>query len=279
LSCVDKRGKGCLDLVASKDGQYWVTDLRDVNLEGTQDWITLEFPKPEGTTEAKILIEAKESGLISLALKEGIELLDGSSIQELSGLLELSGVLGFLEKTLYVDGLEKVGLHIQIWDGKGWETQYSYVFGNARWSEILIPIDVSDMSGDKLKVRLHSAVGGSYLIDSVAVDYSTDGAVGVTEAEMLSAVRDTGESEFGNLVENDRLYTTEERGDAVRLTYKDVPATDNVRAYVVAAGGYFIPDMSSNKLNNVDLLISLRVTLDETFIDEYLLPRFLQAQR
>ena len=260
-SCTDKRGQDCLDIVSSPDENYWITDLADVNLNDLHEEITLEFAKPDDVMKAKLLIRARESGLISFAWDELFRLIGRNHLQEIIGLFE--GLSSFVESY--------GKMQVQVWDGKEWVTQYSYHFGGARWSEVLIPISTSD---SELRVRLRTAIG-TFLVDSVAVDYSPDEEVRVTEARMLSAVRGSGESEFGNLAEDDDLYTVEDIGDVVRITYEDVPRTGDARSYVVAMAGYFIGYVPEKEFNARDFAIAYRLVTDERFLAEYMLPRVL----
>ena len=100
-------------------------------------------------------------------------------------------------------------------------------------------IDVSGISGDKLRIKL-SSLTGLVLIDSVVVDYTEDETVVTNELAVTTATDNHGSGVTSEIMADDIDYLVMEQGDYAYLTF-DEPATipDRGRSYVVKAKGYY----------------------------------------
>ncbi len=166
----DREGRDILPLLAAKDGLFWRTRDEDREPGGKgkitkakpRDEIVLEFPKPAGARWAKLVVNATNSTWRSEYARRELD--------------AAGGVISGRKKDRFVREAEFAKLRVEIETVSGWQTG-QVIFGGGPLSpeDTVYPMDLSDVSGGVLRIRL-TPPAGYWLIDRLAVDYGLDEA-------------------------------------------------------------------------------------------------------
>jgi len=237
ISCFEKNGDDCLDLVKNFDEKSWKGDLSiDLNDESTwRNWIVLTFPKPKNREEAKLFLYVMKQRVMTKAWEYYIDNIGENYWSFWQKILSFPPF-----SKLFNDAFEKaVDLNVEVWDGKTWEKQAYIKAGREGWNEFLISLNISGLKEKKLKIRLSSTTG-FYEINYVGIDYSEDEPLKVHKLTPLSALKNEKDDVREELAEKDEKYVTLVEGDKIDLIYDAIPVyKDWRRDFVIAIGGYY----------------------------------------
>ena len=226
ISAQELDGTPSLSKVDAEDEIYWTSNMENKDFSQSKDLrdgIILRFDKPIGATNAKVVVNYKNTELPEF----------------------IHAHFGRLPK---VDPVQHGKLHIElhflkleVWDGTEWVRKGPFENNPGSWvaRDNIKSIDVSGISGDELRIKL-SSLTGLVLIDSVVVDYTGDETVVTNELSVTTATDNHGSDVTSEILADDIDYLVMEQGDYAYLTF-DEPATipDRGRSYVVKAKGYY----------------------------------------
>jgi hypothetical protein len=257
LSARDRLGRDLLPLVTTGDAYVWESQLEggDDAWDATlREELTFEFPKPKGATRARLLFNGCNSLWASQMLKRYLEL-HGREVQACYGRLNTSPL--FRGRLAAWSAREELyQLQIRVETPRGWVTKGTVMGGGPFISETrAYPIDVRDVEGDHLRVRLLPAAG-FWKVDSVAVDYGDGLPTRVREIAPLEAVDDTGADLREALAATDDRYASmPEIGQWAEITFASPPrAPGSLRSFVVKASGYYDIHLSARGDPRRDIL-------------------------
>jgi hypothetical protein len=257
ISARDRLGRDLVPLVASGDHHFWESQLqgRDDAWDAVlREELTFEFPMPTGAGRARLLFNGCNTLWASQMLKRYLEL-HGREVQACYDGMNSSplvrSALGAwnMREELY-------RLQIRVETPGGWVTKGTLVGGGPFISEDrAYPIDVSDVTGDRLRVRLRPPAG-FWMVDSLAVEYGDSLPVRVREIAPLEAV-DQGGADLRDALAatDDRYVSMPEIGEWADVTFAAPPRKPHsLRSFVLKASGYYDIHLSAQGEPRRDIL-------------------------
>jgi hypothetical protein len=232
-------GKDIIDYVEAVDGRRWESELQAVDLsieENLRDGLVCEFPKPEGATQAKLIINGKNSTLCNYALAA---MFSQGETERLKWFHELN--TNAEERDKYIGWIVREGgLDVSVWSDGDWVQQGWFPnVGPHVSAEKMIILDVSTQNTDKIRVKIETARDLWY-IDRVAMDFSEDEEITATPMAIHSAITESGLDVSHLLASPDSLYYASMSGEYARIVYKAVPRNPQMeRSVVLKSRGYY----------------------------------------
>lgn len=212
----------------------------------TRDEIVLTFPKPPGARRAKLVVNAGTALFGSLMIKESLRLRG----RELTGWYEEMDRNPDAAPTLHRQLLreELWALKLDVAEPTGWETRGTLIgTGPLIVKDRVVPLDVSRVTGDQLRIRVRPP-RGYWALNSFAVDYSGDEPVVVTEVPLLKARDERGRDRRPALVAADDAYDEMPVGgdDRIFLSFRvPEPKEGLSRTVVLHARGWYRLDLAA----------------------------------
>lgn len=285
VTAVDREGNDVTDLLAQADGEYWVSDLegRDFNDIGNLfDWVTITLPDAPETGTAKLIVGARESRLGAFQAWYCSHFILGTPNQPwLYDKLENDeGFYRYFDLVAW----QNTAFTVQYRDGSAWVDYVDIPFVNKFFgSTRVVLINLSEIEGNH--VRLHT-LAGLREIDYVAVDYSADEAVTVTELTIAEAALYSGDSPavdvLGEIDGEDGSYAVMEQGEYIgfKFTAQASPPEDGFqRTFVIPVRGYYYirgPAVPEDKMYNWPL--AEEVTYVPYAYAKWTLPRYVNPE-
>ena len=241
-SARDADGRDIRPLLTAKDQTFWLgrVEGRDPdNDDDLKDELILEFDKPAGARQAKLVANAWTTRWGSQAIKpllasQGREL--GSYFEKINaGGPALLSLMGWFARE------EMYNLQVRVETAAGWKTKaLVYGGGPVIAKDKVYALDLSDVTGDQVRIKLTPAAG-FWMIDRLALDFSADAQVRVTEIAASSA-RDAAGRDIGEeLASDDNAYFVIPKGSRpATLEFAVPPETPGTtRTVFVKARGYY----------------------------------------
>ncbi|MGA2363334.1 MAG: hypothetical protein ABSG73_12855 [Candidatus Aminicenantales bacterium] len=239
---VDQTGRDIRPLVAANDRSFWLSQVDGKDPAKSQDLrdeLTLEFPKPAGARQAKLLANAWTTHWGSAVARKFLEL-PGRSLPGLYAEMNRRGPFYGIY-TNWARNEELFLLRIWVETRDGWKVKGVLNGGGPFISkDKAYVLDISDVEGLTLKIRLRPPVN-FWMFNELAVDYSDDITVRSSEIAAAAAVDRTGRDVRAKIVADDDDYlTAPARGDWAEAVF---PAPARVagldRSVFVKATGYY----------------------------------------
>ena len=259
MRAYDREGSDLSFYVSENDQRVWVSRDREkipLKVAELKDELIFEFPKPRETSHAKILFNGGSTLLGSRALKHYLELYG----KEVSRWYEEVKNLGpaFLKMVNTALREELYSLQIRVETEKGWESRGILSGGPFLISkEKVYTLDLTGVPGDTLRIKLTPPTA-FWKIDYLAVDYSDDVPVNITE---IKAVKGTSNSHEGEdavtlLGENDDNYLEmANTGDSTELVFQVPPSHPGMeRTVILRTAGYYHMHLNADGDPNRDIL-------------------------
>ena len=257
LFAYDGNGKDILPYVEKNDKVFWVSQDKDTSPQNSgsiKEELIFEFPKPKGASKAKLVVNASTTMWGSEAGKIYLDLY-GEKIGDWYEDIDNYGpALSLLTKMNIRE--ELFGLHIRVATDNGWKTKGVIFGGGPLASEDKIySIDVSDVTGDNLRIKLTPPTA-FWMINFMAVDYSDDLPISVTEVVAIEAVGHTGQDVSWLLSRTDNQYLVMPNiGDYAKLVFISPPQIPNMdRTHFLKASGYYNMHLQGDGVPQYDLL-------------------------
>jgi hypothetical protein len=241
-SARDSRGTDITGLLSRKDRVLWQTDLEKVDpqvRESLMDELTLEFPKPAGAKTAKLLVNATTS-LWGAYMGKRFLGLHGDALQDYYAEVDRHGPAYFQTMSWHVSE-EMYLLQIRVLTANGWKTRGTIYGGGPSASvDKTYVVNVADVPGDTLTIRLMPPAN-FWAIDYLAVDYSADIPLSVTEVEPIAGAGRENRDAAVHLRATDGSYLVMPEGsDPVVVTFGAPPRPSGTeRTVILKASGYY----------------------------------------
>jgi hypothetical protein len=238
----DNRGKDLMPFISKNDKVFWLSQDDGKNPEKKEDLrdeLIFEFPKPKEAKKAKLLINAFNTLWGSQSLKQYLDLY-GDKVNEWYDEINSLGPAYFKMVNMHVRA-ELYSLQVRVETDDGWKSKGLIIGGGPFVSEDKVySFDISDVPGDVLKVKL-TPPAAFWMINYLAVDYSEDLPVQVTEIEAIEAIDHKGQDVRGILKSNDNNYLSMPNiGDRADLVFESPPHSNGMeRTVILKASGYY----------------------------------------
>jgi len=238
VSAHDVAGHDLLPWLRATDRLIWEPAAVPDAGGNLQSDIVMTFPKPAGAAQAKLVANVATGLWGSYMIKKMVEL-RGRDVDAWYTLMETQTARDVLfawdlQEELYA-------LKIYIEEPTGWEVRGVLPgMGPFISKDRVVPLDVSRVRGDRLRIRIRPPAG-FWALNSFSVDYSPDRAVSVEKLAPQTARDSAGKNVLPELVANDDRYLAmPEVGDSADLTFRVPPQRKGSdRAVFLHSRGYY----------------------------------------
>jgi len=258
LTAVDSYGNDVTSALSARDGNNWNPDItaKDFSDESQlQDWIELTLPdipdagmSGDGVNSgtAKLIVDAHYNYLSLLQLWSYYVYILGSPNHD--ALVERAETDPEFSPYFDYGFWGCIAFQIEVWNGSDW-VHYTDIKITDGASHIAL-LNLSDIQGDRIRLNVPA---GAFAIDYLAVDYTDDKPVTVTELQPVEAfnlVKSPSNTLFtldvlDNISAEDGSYAILHLGDYLNYKFKALennPADGMVRSFVLPCTGYYIPE-------------------------------------
>jgi hypothetical protein len=257
LQAKDKRGQDILPLISKNDDLFWESQMEGSHppdKEDLKEELIFEFPKPSQAKKAKLLVNAWTSLWGSQVAQNFLELYGykvNDWISEVNRLgREYAWVRSwYIREQLYL-------LQVQAETGNGWKPK-GMIYGGGPFvaKDKCYVIDISDVPGERLKIKLTPPVG-FWRINALRVDYSEDAPIHTTEVGATRAFDQNGRDVRESLAaaDNDFLVMPH-KGDSAEVIFQGVPlSSDRERSLILKVTGYYDIHLEAKGEPNLELI-------------------------
>ncbi len=274
---IDAKGRDLTDLFRRLDRSFWQSreEGRDPGDARTlRDELVFEFAKPRGAARAKLLFNGNSTAWGPESIRRYLALYgdragsfydgSGSAGRDLSALLSMH----FRE--------EFFALKVWVETPAGWQNRGLLAGGPPLIAQTrAVPLDVSDIPGDVVRIRL-GPPAPYWKIDYVAMDFSADRPLKITEIEPVRATDGCGPDAAARLARTDGDYLViTEHGDPVEAAFPAPPLTPGLdRTVILKAGGYYEPSLHAGGRPQTELLD--RLHREPGFAARYFYDQYLE---
>ena len=229
--------------LSATDARIWEPEPPATDETAFRDEIVLTFPKPPDARRAKLVANVGASGWGSLMLEKFVEI-RGRQIPEWYAALDgnPAAVAATYQWNLQA---ELWGLRFDVEEASGWQTRGALLgAGPLIVKDRVVPLDVSRVTGDVLRIRIRPPKG-YWALNSFAVDYSSEEPMAITDVPLLSAIDAEGADRRPALQAADGAYDVMPPGGGpVTLTFQVPKASAGAtRTVVLHATGYYRYDL------------------------------------
>lgn len=236
LAARDEAGQDLLPWLRRSDGAAWYPDLRKYAAEDsvvdTRNHITLEFARPPGVTKAFLVANAATGQWGSHMIRTMLGM-RGDRVREFYAAINGSPV--YRQQLLDWNRREELfELFFEVRRGEEWVRQGFIPGGGPFISENrAIPVDLTGVTGDRVRIRLHPPIG-FWSLNSFHLAWD-EAHASVTEVLPGSARGAGGAGIVETLRAADSLYLDfPNRGDRAELTFRAPPVRRGLERTVFA---------------------------------------------
>lgn len=239
LSARDAAGHDLLPWLRATDRLIWEPPaVPDAN-GNLQSDIVMTFPKPAGAAQVKLVANAATGLWGSYMIKKMVEL-RGRDVGAWYALMDESQAA---RDALFAWEVreEPFALKIYVEEPTGWEVR-GILPGTGPFisKDRIVPLDVSHVEGNQLRIRIHPPAG-FWALNSFGADYTPDQPVSLKKLQPATAQDLQGKDVLPELVANDDRYLAMPNiGDTADLTFPAPPrhaGTD--RTVFLHSRGYY----------------------------------------
>jgi hypothetical protein len=273
----DRKANDILAFISKNDRVFWQTRIEEKNEPGEEDLrdeLFYEFPRPAGAKKVKLIVNACNTLWASQVLKRYLDLY-GNRVKEWFDEVNNLGPAYFKMMTTHLRE-ELYSLQIRVETEDGWKSKGIIIGGGPLISEEKVCLlDISDVPGDVLKIKLTPPVN-FWMINSLAVDYTEDSPVRVTELGALRALDKEGRDIREILAKEDDHYLVMSNiGDRAELVFKSPQHLDNMeRSVILKASGYYDIHLEANGEPRLDIVD--RFFKEPGYVVHYALKEYLK---
>jgi hypothetical protein len=254
----DFRGNEVRALVTAKDDQVWVSNPFGRNPENkaeVRDGLLLEFPRPANATAAKLLCNVQNT-LWASYLQGQLLALHGRELPNWYALMNSSATArAALAQAMIREGM----LQIKLWNGTSWQDAgFVWEVGPSVPKDQAVWLDLKNIPGESLRIKLESTAG-FWMINHVAIDYTPDTEIKVTELAPVQAFDHLHREVREVLTNNDgRYYEMPTTQDWAELVFAAPPSTKGYqRSVLLKSAGYYEIHVSAEGKPQRELLAKL----------------------
>lgn len=273
----DSDGNDLLPLVSNDDDMLWQSKIEGKSPDREKDLkdeLVFEFQKPRKAEKAKLVVNALTTLWGSYSVKQYLSLY-GNKIQDWYDEVNQSGPALFNVINMHVKE-ELYALNIQVKTKDGWKSKGLIRGGGPLISENkTYLLDISDVQDDVLEIKLTPPLN-FWMINYLAVDYTEDLPVTVTEMEAKSALDQRGQNVSKVLADNDNKFLVMPNiGDRTQLVFDSPPLIENMeRSVILKASGYY--DIHLQNDGEPQLEIIEKFQTRQGFVIQYAFKEYLK---
>jgi hypothetical protein len=241
VEATDLRGSNVLPLVASRDGEAWVSSPfgRDPESpEDRRDGLVLEFPRPPDASSVSLTFAAETTPWASTLLRRVLAL-QGTHLSAWTERMNADSAA----RSRFQEALRREGqLILSVWTGVSWRAVGIVT------SHQSVDLHLDGIPGEHLRVRLDSSAG-LWSVDSIEAAFGADAPVDAVELGPLSAKTQEGKDVLALVaMRDDRQYVMKPTEGAVDIAFA-VPARrpGRRRTLILKAAGYYNIEIPSGK--------------------------------
>ncbi len=238
-SARDSRGRDALSWVRAPDGRSWESALavRDTaRASEVRETLTLEFPRPAKPGPAWLVLRANKTAWAGHLMRSFVAA-HGTATSKWYEAMDAEPKRAAAFRTILEN---EVHLNVLVWESDRWVRQSSVWGGGPEIQKThVVPIDLSRVTGDVIRVRLESAPS-FWLVDWAALDATPELPVEIHEVTMRSAIASDGSDVASPLRSKDGDDLVLNTGDTVELTFAAPPlAPGKSRTYLSRTSGWY----------------------------------------
>jgi hypothetical protein len=276
VKATDENGKSIGKFVSQRDGLAWQTQMTEAVLKSSSDTrhhLTFEFPKPAGTRHARLIVNAGTAIWGSNMIREMLQM-RGSHVDEWYQAVNQKGMkalqlLSFnLREEMYL-------MKVQVLKNDTF-VERALILGGGPFvtEDRVIDLDVSDLSGDKLTLKLDPPKG-FWTIDYLALEYD-DTAQATPQVIPIAFGTDQDGRDIAPqlaMIDSDR-YVMAHMGDWADIGFNAPPTVPNrSRSIFLKTTGYYevqIDKTAPEQTALINRLMSEPGTIASYSIERYL---------
>jgi hypothetical protein len=275
-SATDRAGRDLRPWLSATDRIIWEPAALAGPHGETRDDIVLTFPKPEGAAHANLVVNAGTGLWGSSMIKEMTELRGRDTAAWLASLDADPGAVQQIHAWSLRE--ELYALKVYVEEPDGWKWRGVHLGGGPFLVEDrVVPLDISRVRGDQLRVRIAPPVG-FWALNSFAVDYSVPQALEVTRIAPRTG-RSDGRDIRPELVASDaRYYSMPQVGDRAELVFDAPPPHPGMtRSVFLHSRGWYSLHLRAKGKPETQLIEQVTNVPDGAV--RFAIERFLQWQR
>ena len=239
LSAHDAEGHDLLPWLRTTDRLIWEPSAVPDAGGSLRGDIVMTFPKPAGATQAKLVVNASTGLWGSYMIKKMVELRGREVGAWYKQIDESQAARDAL--TAWEVQEEIYALKIYVEEPTGWQVR-GVLPGTGPFisKDRILPLDVSRVQGDQVRIRIHPPAG-FWALNSFAMDYTPDRPVTVQRLQPATAQDLAGKSVLPELAAvDDRYLAMPNIGDTADLTFTAPPArAGSEREVILHTRGYY----------------------------------------
>jgi hypothetical protein len=234
----DLAGRDALAAVRATDSVGWesvVTSRDPIAPADVRDGLELAFPR-HGATAARLVVDAQNTPWVPVMLTAFVTMHGRSTQAWYDSLDSDPAQLASFGAMMAREGF----LQVSVWSGDRWLPAGAIgAPGPELAKREVLPLDLSGVTGDTVRVRLESAPA-FWWIDHVALDPSDERPVQARAIPPTTATDGQGRDLLPLLARVDQRYYVIETGEGAELQF-DVPPVPagRVRSYLVRSTGWY----------------------------------------
>jgi hypothetical protein len=249
-SAVDASGRDLLPWLEATDARVWEHDAVPTPTGDLRQDLILTFPKPKGATEARLIANVATGAWGSHMIRELYEM-RGTGLDAFYEAVDTSPEA---QQELFFWNLreELFTLQIRVEEPTGWEVRGLLPGGGPFISEDrAVPLDISRVEGDKVRIRIRPPVG-FWGLNSFQMDFSSEEPVQVEQLALTVARTSDGENVLPNLTAvDDSYYAMPEPGNWAELRFPAVdPPQGMEQTFILSTQGYYRLHLEANQTPN-----------------------------
>jgi hypothetical protein len=238
-SARDSYGRDLGPWLASSDHMVWEPVVPPDSAHGVRQEITLTFAKPPSASHA-FLVARVATGLWGSQMIRAFSELRGTSLNDWYAAMDTSPTQAAALRAWNLRE-ELYALKLEVDEPTGWEVRGILPGGGPFLpADRVVPLDLSHVHGDSLRVRIRPPYG-FWALNYFAIAYRTDGVVHTTTVDAATARTSDGRELLSDLASvDDRYYEMPNTGDHGYLTFVAPPqAAGTTRTVFAHARGYY----------------------------------------
>jgi hypothetical protein len=224
------QGKNILSQIKNEDSlSYFGDEAKET------DGVIMNFEHPQSVKSCKLFIRAKNTFWLDYIFGKFYDLF-GSSFNKWNEKQKTASSSALKEWSLN----QHIPLSVYVEKNNKWEfVDYYNLAGPMAFKEDVLPIDLSGVDSDTLKIKLES---GSYFwdIDYVGIDFTKNLELKMFDMSLQNAVNNKEENITNLLKEDDSAYYVQPNvGDDAILTFSAPKAASSLRSVFLHSKGYY----------------------------------------
>lgn len=238
-SARDATGRDLLPWLRATDRLIWEPPSAPDATGSLVGDIIMSFPKPLDATQVKLIVNAATGLWGSYMIKKMVEL-RGRDVGAWYTAIDNSKAA---RDALFAWEVreELYQLKIYVEEPTGWQVR-GILPGTGPFisKDRIVPLDVSRVTGDQLRIRIHPP-SGFWALNSFNVDYSQDSPVSVEKVQLATAQDLQGKDVLQDLIAvDDRYLPMPNIGDTADLSFRAPPRrAGSDRAVFLHSRGYY----------------------------------------